>query len=310
MPQPSTPSSSPSPSSSAGGHLARHGAVAKARLARKQAFEAFRQEGKVRIERIVAELPVMTYYDHAYTLYAGPVGTNVRQFHVFLGARPYDEGAGPDAADGPTRTLAEQGGTLLYERLDTGNVMILLYPAQTEHTRQRDDAIVLKHGVDPASLDGATLEGHLRWFAAYMAYTTLDGAASVGQWWRIAWLHVGKPYVRHKEVRRARLYRPLMWALNWFLTVALSGWFIFWLGNRPKAPDVVPDLMRAQTAEIARGFAVLEHRLATIDQHVSDVPTVTSHAPAPVSRTPPASVAQAPRPIPPTPAAQGSARHP
>ncbi|MCI4660269.1 MAG: hypothetical protein MRY63_00390 [Neomegalonema sp.] len=129
-------------------------------------------------------------------------------FEVFYGGRqvPSHRVALLDRENAP-ETLTEAGASLVYTRGEDGTVTVWLYPARTDAVAAEEDAIQLAHYTDTAPLTGkGTLEDHLSALRSYAEVTSLDGAPSLGDLAKVAWMRMSKPVVENGRRRAAELW--------------------------------------------------------------------------------------------------------
>lgn len=127
-----------------------------------------------------------------------------------------------------TSTL-EEGARLTFYRLETGKVVVTLYPAKTDSRKPIEDAIVLTENLDPQKLSGKkTLKKYWKQFISYMECTSIDGNPSYCQKNVISCLRYTKHLiikdVYQPETRRTELWREIR---KFVLTVGLSGFVIY-----------------------------------------------------------------------------------
>lgn len=151
-------------------------------------------------------------------------GNNNRIVEVFWGSRPFET----ITQGNSWKSLSEYGATLLFERDDSGFVMISIYPAGNENKKPIESSISLKLWIDPTRLKSNTFLKSL-WndFMAYMECTSLDGNPTLKQRMRISYLR----YFKHTVVDKTWL--PTKFSdftgdlIKWVLTVGLSGVIIY-----------------------------------------------------------------------------------
>lgn len=151
---------------------------------------------------------------------------NVTYVNVAFGSRPLTVS---HHNKGFTSTV-EEGARLSFYRLETGEVVVTLYPAKTESRKPIEDAIVLTENLDPQELsDKTTLKKYWKQLISYMECTSIDGNPSYCQKNVISSLRYTKHLiindVYQPETRRTELWREIR---KFVLTVGLSG-FVFYI---------------------------------------------------------------------------------
>lgn len=147
-------------------------------------------------------------------------GNNNRIVDVFWGNRPFET----------ITQVTEYGATLLFERDDSGFVMISIYPAGTKNKKPIESSITLKLWIDPIKLsNNAFLKSLWNDFMAYMECTSLDGNPTFKQRMRISYLRYFKHTVVDKTWLPTKFSDFTKELLKWVLTVGLSGVIIYML---------------------------------------------------------------------------------
>lgn len=163
-------------------------------------------------------------------------GNNNRIVEVFWGSRPFET----ITQGNSWKSLTEYGATLLFERDDSGFVMISIYPAGTKNKKPIESSISLKLWIDPIELKSKSFLKSL-WndFMAYMEYTSLDGNPTLWQRLRISYLRNFKHLVVDKKWQPIKFSEFSKDVLKWILTVGLSGVIIYFvtLFTQPKTTE-------------------------------------------------------------------------
>ena len=151
-------------------------------------------------------------------------GTNKRVVEIFFGSRPFESITnGRDWT-----TLTEYGATLLYDRDDSGYIIVSLYPANTDKQKQIESLIFLEIKIDPKKLkDKNYLKKHWNDLVAYMECTSLDGNPTISQKIRIAYLRTFKHLIIDSKWMPTRVSNYSKDVLKFVLTVGLSGFIIY-----------------------------------------------------------------------------------
>jgi hypothetical protein len=261
---------------------------AVARQMRYASFDHFRvhASGLFRLAR--RGMWQMDFFRQTYDFYALPGGANggidPRVVDVIFGSRPYastPKGAAvrqANPASNQFRLEAEHGATLRYHRLESGRILLLLYPANTDWSRPLEDAILLREVSEPSILkDRRVLRGHLRWLIAYMASTSLDGVLLPWQRARLVWLWLCCRRQQDGRWHRPRAVTTAMAMGAWFVSVGLSGaaWSVIqtWHHKEPTHPVANPvvDAVNAHGAAQHQDAVALTNQLAALSQAVQSI---------------------------------------
>jgi len=151
---------------------------------------------------------------------------NKRTVEISWGIRKYER-----IIDGnKKKALVEHGATLYYERLDSGHVVILLYPAHTENRMPIEKSITLKRRLDPKRLkDKRFIKDNWNDLVAYMESTSLDGNPSLLQRIRIFCLRTFKHLIIDNIARPTRFSNYLKETGKFVFSVGLSGFLIYFI---------------------------------------------------------------------------------
>lgn len=124
-------------------------------------------------------------------------------------------------------TTVEEGARISIYRNDSGYPTIVLFPAQTETRKQKEDSIILRLRINPSRLLNNCYQKVLwRRLLAYMEVTSLDGDASFSQRCLIAWLRLVKHTIQDKQFMPRRISVIGLRILEFSLTVGLSGFLL------------------------------------------------------------------------------------
>jgi len=151
---------------------------------------------------------------------------NKRAVEISWGIRKYER-----IIDGnKKKVLVEHGATLYYERLDSGYVVILLYPAHTENRMPIEDSITLKRRIDPKRLKNKSfLKENWNDLIAYMENTSLDGNPSILQRTKISYLRTFKHLIIDHKSIPTRFSNYLKETSKFVFSIGLSGFLIFFI---------------------------------------------------------------------------------
>lgn len=260
--------------------LKRHLERSDSRLKRYQSFGEFRNKAAERFPCIARLVPSLDYF-RAYYSFAGcpggaDGGTNDRVVDVILGQRPFDatrDFSVRRATGAPgTRLHAERGASLRYVCQDTGRVLVFLYPATTQARRPREDFILLAEIAEPTALAGdAILQPHLRWLAAYMASTSLDGAITLHQRLRVAMLWLWYRRYERRRLQHRRAWVGLGWLAKWVATVGLSGLILFVVQTHWPQADTVSPIIRQGAGRAHADSAALQRAVIDLRGEVASI---------------------------------------
>lgn len=234
--------------------LARHFRRVQQRTTRYQVFGKFRDEARQRFDSLAKLVHSLDYFRGYYSFIGCPGGAdggaNDRVVDVIFGHRPFDAtkdfSTHSNNGQPGARLHVEQGASLRYERGDTGRVLVFLYPARTEARRPCEDFILLDEIADPGVLTrDSILRKHLRWLAAYMASTSLDGAITISQRLRVAALWLWFRRYERRRLHQRRTWIGLGWLAKWVATVGLSGLILFFIqAHWPPADSASPAIRK------------------------------------------------------------------
>ena len=220
--------------------------AAQGRVDRYKEFEKALAESKQLFEKECKRLSELSYFEKFYGFCVCPGGSqgglNEKLLEVFFGHKPFEFYKDkPFLTPGGslqrrTGCYTESGARLLYNRLDNGNVLCTLYPAETEDMRWGAEDFILIGIGSPSNLRRPrTVRRHLRWLGAYMSVTSLDGSPTFRQRLTVLWLRYFHRYKQDEKICFARLWASVRWVGSWVATVGLSGVLI--LGIERYLPD-------------------------------------------------------------------------
>lgn len=196
-------------------------------------------------------------------------GNNNRIVEVFWGSRPFET----ITQGNSWKSLTEYGATLLFERDDSGFVMISIYPAGTKNKKPIESSISLKLWIDPIKLKSKSFLSSL-WndFMAYMEYTSLDGNPIIWQRLRISYLRNFKHLVVDKKWQPIKFSEFSKDILKWILTVGLSGVIIYFvtLFTQPKTTET-----EIQLKEVNENLESISKKLDNISNSSSGLNTIS-----------------------------------
>lgn len=142
--------------------------------------------------------------------------------------------------NGGVHTTTEHGASLMYRLDPSGQVRCLLFPATLNNPNHVSDKVLLATLAPARLLDTTTQQQHLRYLAAYMAHTSLNGLPTLRQRWTIGVLLLTKAYVKNGALQPSRLRAACGRLWKWVLGVGLSGALIAFAGSRIAASTPQP----------------------------------------------------------------------
>lgn len=243
--------------------------MARTRQERKDDFDEFYNSAKDTFIAFRDQDPRADKFERLYMLYVCPGsragGNNNRIVEVFWGSRPFET----ITQGNSWKSLSEYGATLLFERDDSGFVMISIYPAGTENKKPIESSISLKLWIDPIRLkSNSFLKSLWKDFMAYMECTSLDGNPTYKQRLRVSWLR----YFKHTVVKKTWL--PTKFSgftkdlIKWVLTVGLSGVIIY----------VMTILSQPNTTESEIQLKNVNEKLEIISKQLDSISTTSIKA--------------------------------
>lgn len=202
--------------------------MARTRQDRRNDFDEFYKKAVTTFKAFRDKDPRAEKFERIYMLSVSPGsragGNNNRIVEVFWGSRGFET----ITLGNSWKALTEYGATLLYERDDSGFVMISLYPAGTENKKPIESSISLKLWIDPIKLkDEKFIIKQWKDLMAYMECTSLDGNPTFWQRRRISYLRNFKHLVIDSKWTPTRFSLFNKEVFKWVLTVGLSGTIVY-----------------------------------------------------------------------------------
>jgi len=202
--------------------------MARTRLDRRNDFDDFFRTAEATFKEFLDNDPRAAKFHKIYILNICPGSragiTNSRVVEVFWGNRSFETIThGRD-----WNALIEYGATLLYERDDSGFVIVTIYPAHTDNRKPIESSINLDIWLDPIKLkDKSYLRKNWINLMAYMESTSLEGNPTFLQRKRVSCLRIFKNLVIDNKWTPTKFSGFVRDVLQWFLTVGLSGSIIY-----------------------------------------------------------------------------------
>ncbi|TAL87355.1 MAG: hypothetical protein EPN74_01940 [Rhodanobacter sp.] len=230
--------------------MSRPAAPAEAERLRKDryaAFYAWRENADKTFRALGEKLAPVTevyFFNAFYTLVVVPAAgehdkdPDQGMVRVFYGTRSHTDPHQPKALT----MLGESGASLTYQLLMDGSVLVMLAPAAVDREKPIEEGLVLGIRLGPKALTAKALEGDWRHFHRYMRVTSLDGAPTFDDQWRVAWLRLVCRRVVAKRVQTRRILSGLAKLGQWSATVGLSGLLLWGIQSCTTKDKVTPAL--------------------------------------------------------------------
>jgi hypothetical protein len=247
--------------------------MARTRQERRNDFDEFFRTAVATFTEFRDNDPRAEKFQNIYMLNICPGsragGTNNRVVEVFWGSRPFET-----ITQGRNwTTLTEYGATLLYERDDSGFVIVSIYPANTDNRKPIESSITLDIWLDPIKLkDKSYLKKNWNDLMAYMESTSLDGNPTFLQRKRVSYLRTFKNLVIDSKWTPTRFSVYVREVFKWVLTVGLSGIIIYILTQltQPKTTET-----EIQLKEVNRNLETVSKQLDKISEGNTDLKTIS-----------------------------------
>lgn len=258
--------------------------MARTRQDRRNDFDEFYGTAVATFTRFRDNDPRAEKFERIYMLSICPGsragGTNNRVVEVFWGSRPFET-----ITLGRTWTaLTEFGATLLFERDDSGFVIISIYPANTDNRKPIESSISLKLWVDPIKLkDEDYLKRLWNDFMAYMEYTSLDGNPTTLQRLRISYLRNFKHLVIDNKWTPTKFSVSISRIRDLVVAACFSGAVLIYFVNvTTKAKTTETD---TQLKEVNKNLETVSKQLDKISESNTDIKTISITADSIATKT-------------------------
>lgn len=247
--------------------------MARTRQDRRNDFDEFYKTVKATFEGFRDNDPTAEKFERIYMLSVCPEsragGNNNRVVAVFWGSRPFET----ITLGNSWKALTEYGATLLFERDDSGFVIISIYPAGTENKKPIESSISLKLWVDPIKLkDKSFLKEQWDELMAYMECTSLDGNPTLSQRLRISYLRNFKHLVVDNKWTPTKFSLFIREVFKWVLTVGLSGTIIYLVTIMTQPTSSQTEI---QLKEVNKNLEIVSKQLDKISDSDSDIKTIS-----------------------------------
>ncbi|MEA5257494.1 hypothetical protein VB264_06855 [Arcicella aquatica] len=196
-------------------------------------------------------------------------GTNNRVVEIFWGSRPFEA-----ITQGRNWTaLTEYGATLLYERDDSGFVVVSIFPANTDNRKPIESSITLDIRLDPIKLKNKSyLKKNWKELMAYMESTSLDGNPTFLQRQRVSYLRTFKNLVIDNKWTPTKLSVFVREVFKWVLTVGLSGIIIYVLTQLTQPTTTETEI---QLKKVNKNLEAVSKKLDKISQGNFNLKTIS-----------------------------------
>jgi hypothetical protein len=247
--------------------------MARTRLDRRNDFDEFFRTAVATFTEFRDNDPSAEKFQNIYLLNICPgsraSGTNNRVVEVFWGSRPFET-----ITQGRNWTaLTEYGATLLYERDDSGFVIVSIYPANTDNRKPIESSITLDIWLDPIKLkDKSFLKKHWNDLMAYMESTSLDGNPTFLQRQRVNYLRTFKNLVVDNKWTPTKISVFVKEVFKWVLTVGLSGVIIYALTQLTQPETTETEI---QLKEVNKNLETVSKQLDKISEGNTDLKTLS-----------------------------------
>lgn len=258
--------------------------MARTRQDRRNDFDKFYGTTVATFTRFRNNDPRAEKFERIYMLHICPGsragGTNNRVVEVFWGCRPFET----IALGRNWTTLTEFGATLLFERDDSGFVIISIYPANTDNKKPIESSISLKLWVDPIKLKNENyLIGLWNDFMTYMECTSLDGNPTLSQRLRISYLRNLKHLVIENKWTPTKFSVFISGVLKLILATCFSGAVLIYLITRMTKPSTTET--ETQLKEVNKNLETVSTQLDKISESNANIKNISISADSIVVKT-------------------------
>ena len=248
--------------------------MARTRQDRRNDFDEFYKTAVKNFKEFRDNDPRAEKFERLYMLSVCPGSragsNNNRVVEVFWGARSFET----ITLGNSWKALTEYGATLLYERDDSGFVMISAYPAGTENKKPIESSVSLKLWIDPINLkDKKFLEKQWKDFMAYMECTSLDGNPTFWQRRRISYLRNFKHLVIDKKWMPTRFSAFIQGVIKLASAACISGAVLIYFVNLATKPRTTET--ETQLKEVNKNLEAVSKKLDKISESAFDLKTIS-----------------------------------
>ena len=250
--------------------------MARTRQDRRNDFDEFYRTAQATYKSFRDNDSRAEKFERIYMLYVCPGsragGNNNRVVEVFWGSRPFET----ITLGNSWKALSEYGATLLFERDDSGFVIISIYPAGTENKKPIESSIALRVWIDPIQLkDNSFLVKQWNDLMAYMECTSLDGNPTIWQRLRISYLRYFKHLVIDNKWRPTKFSTSISRIRDLVVAACFSGAVLIYFVNlttKSKTTDTDNKLK-----DVNKNLEIVSNKLAEISNSKSnaDIKTIS-----------------------------------
>lgn len=248
--------------------------MARTRQDRRSDFDEFYKTAKATFLGFRDNDPKAEKFEKIYMLNVCPGsragGNNYRVVEVFWGSRPFESITLGDS----WKALPEYGATLLFERDDSGFVVISVYPAGTDNKKPIESSISLKLWIDPIQLkDKAFLKKQWNDLMAYMECTSLDGNPTLWQRLRVSYLRNFKHLVIDNKWTPTKFSGFIQGVFKLMLAACFSGAVLIYFINvatKPKATET-----DTQLKEVNKNLETVSKQLDKISESNAELKSIS-----------------------------------
>lgn len=248
--------------------------MARTRQDRRKDFDEFYKTAETIFKAFRDNDPRTEKFERLYKLSVCPGsrtgGNNNRVVEVFWGSRPFET----ITLGNSWKALTEYGATLLFERDDSGFVIISIYPAGTENKKPIESSISLKLWVDPIQLkEKSFLEKQWYDLIAYMECTSLDGNPTFLQRLRISYLRNFKHVVIENKWTPTKFSTSISRIRDLVVAACFSGAVLIYFVNVSTKPKTTET--EAQLKEVNKNLENVSKQLDKISKSNIDIKTIS-----------------------------------
>lgn len=248
--------------------------MARTRQDRRKDFDEFYKTAATTFEAFRDNDPNAEKFERIYMLSVCPGsragGNNNRVVEVFWGSRSFET----ITLGNSWKALTEYGATLLFERDDSGFVIISIYPAGTENKKPIESSISLKLWVDPIQLkDKSFLQKQWNDLMAYMECTSLDGNPTLLQRLRISYLRNFKHLIIDNKWMPTKFAVSISRIRDLVIAACFSGAVLIYFVNLSTKPKTAET--DTQLKQVNKNLENVSKQLDKISKSNIDIKTIS-----------------------------------
>ena len=248
--------------------------MARTRQDRRKDFDEFYKTAESIFKTFRDNDPRAEKFERIYMLSVCPGsragGNNNRVVEVFWGSRPFET----ITLGNSWKALTEYGATLLFERDDSGFVIISIYPAGTENKKPIESSISLRLWIDPIRLkDESFLKKQWNDLMAYMECTSLDGNPTILQRLRISYLRNFKHLVIDNKWSPTKFSVSITRIRDLVVAACFSGAVLIYFVNVSTKPKTTET--DAQLKEVNKNLEIVSKQLDQITESNNNLKAIS-----------------------------------